>query len=1387
MSVKEKPLGLIAILSIAIAGFAVLGSYTYWNKLTALHAHELEVARDQNERRARQLTEAAAQQFDGTVRSVDTALLYLRDVYAKDRAGFDRAVRLVLANYPPDMLGEVVVMGPDGNVAYSSQASVQDQYLGGQEHFLAHAHSQQDQLFIGRAEADGGTQNHLVPLSRPVFEGQRLLGVICIPMRPQYFADRFSALQVSSQDLLALVRSDGSFIARNQNLPGALDARLPQSRPFLAASAGASGIFRDVSTVDGVPLLFSWRRLTLWPVSVVVAIDERSALELVNTRHDREMERALLSIVVMLAAAVGVALLLLRLARRNAQLGESERRFRRFFEKNGSVMLLVEPESGRIVDANVAAARLYGYPLDKLRSMRITDINTLSPEQVAAEMQRAAREERNYFNFSHRLASGELCDVEVYSTPIAVQGRVHLFSIVNDISKRRSMEAERNLLAMAVEQSPASIVVAKPDGAIAYVNDAFCNTTGYSRAEVLGANPRMLKSGYTTAVQYQEMWDTLLRGKAWKGTFQNVRKDGTSYWESAQISPVLDVDGQLTYYLGIKENITERKLAEERLQELQSRLQASHNLLERLSHHVPGTIYQYQLHPDGRTAFPYASESIRAIYEVTPDEVAQDATPVHQRVHPDDVAAVTEQIQLSASTLTAWQQEYRVLLPRQGLRWLAGLANPLALEDGSVLWHGFIQDITERKQLEQVVTDRNRDMATILDNSSVGICFVRGRLLDWANSRMAEMFGYAVAEIQGCSSRLFYPSEEAYEQVGLEAYPLMAAAGRYVSEREMRTRQGQGIWIRLSGKAVDPQDMDAGSIWVFEDISEQKRLETRLQLAANVFTHAREGIMITDAKGTIVDVNGTFSQITGYSYQDVVGQSPRILQSGRQSAEFYQGMWNSMLDKGHWQGEVWNRRKSGEVYAEMLTISAVRNGSGETQHYVALFSDITPLKRHQQELEHIAHFDALTQLPNRVLLADRLQQGIVQCQRRKQSLAVVFLDLDGFKSINDAFGHAAGDTLLIEVSQRIKAALREGDTLSRIGGDEFVAILADLENVRSCEPVLWRMLQAASSPVLHGNHVLQVTASMGVTLYPQDGVDADLLMRHADQAMYAAKEAGKNRYHVFDIVQDVAIQNRRESVERIRRAVVAGEFVLHYQPKVNLRTSKVVGVEALIRWQHPEHGLLMPHEFLPEMEDHPGSVDIGEWVLDTALRQIGTWQTQGQNLPVSVNIGAYQLQCTDFVERLRQLLQKHAQVPPEQLQIEVLETSALQDLARVGETMLACKAVGVHFALDDFGTSYSSLTYLKHLPAHTLKIDQSFVRDMLTDESDLAIVNGIIGLAAAFGREVIAEGVETRAHGDLLLSLGCELAQGYGIARPMPVEALGAWVQAWDSGAVWTA
>jgi diguanylate cyclase (GGDEF)-like protein/PAS domain S-box-containing protein len=706
-------------------------------------------------------------------------------------------------------------------------------------------------------------------------------------------------------------------------------------------------------------------------------------------------------------------------------------------------------------------------------------------------------------------------------------------------------------------------------------------------------------------------------------------------------------------------------------------------------------------------------------------------------------------------------------------------------EEGTVF--GVIRDVTDRKRAEETLRRSEERFSKAFHASPLMASISRandGRYID-ANANFERDFGWKREELIGRTSLEvgLWPNEETRRPWAA----MLTRDGRVVDwETTWRHKNGELRTISISAETVDIADEPCILAFVM-DITARKRAEETLQLAASVFTHAREGIMITNADGIIVEVNDAFSHITGYSREEALGQTPNILSSGRNTPDSDSETWQALEEQGHWHGEVWNRRKNGEAYAELLTVSAVRDASGRTTNYVALFSDITPMKEQQQQLEHIAHYDALTNLPNRVLLADRLQQAMAQSQRRNQSLAVVYLDLDGFKPINDLHGHGVGDELLIALAQRMKAALREGDTMARLGGDEFVAVLSDLDAANDCEPVLARLLQAASDPVTAGGVVLRVSASIGVTFYPQDPSDADLLLRHADQAMYLAKQTGKNRYHLFDIAQDAAVATRHESLERIRRALDQREFVVHYQPKVNMRTGAVIGAEALIRWQHPEHGLLPPADFLPIIENHRISIELGEWVIDTALLQMSAWRAAGLVMPVSVNIGARQLQREDFVSRLSGLLEAHPDIDAQFLELEVLETSALEDITHVSEVMHACRTLGVQFSLDDFGTGYSSLTYLKRLPAESLKIDQSFVRNMRDDPDDMAIVEGIIGLAAAFHRRIIAEGVETVAHGELLLQLGCELAQGHGIAQAMPPGELPGWVATWRPDAAWTA
>ena len=572
------------------------------------------------------------------------------------------------------------------------------------------------------------------------------------------------------------------------------------------------------------------------------------------------------------------------------------------------------------------------------------------------------------------------------------------------------------------------------------------------------------------------------------------------------------------------------------------------------------------------------------------------------------------------------------------------------------------------------------------------------------------------------------------------------------------------------------------------NITTQRANEQWLKVAASVFTHAGEGILISDPDGRVVATNQALRRIMGYpDSEDLVGRYTQDLRLDYLAGESFISLRQSLAQTGSWHGELRGQRDCGELYWATLNINVARDEAGQISHYVAVLTDVTELKMQQDQLEHVAYHDALTNLPNRTLLADRLQQAMARAGRRNERVAVVYVDLDGFKTVNDGYGHDQGDALLIAVAQRMRGVLREGDTLARIGGDEFVAVLADLLADVDATPLLERLLTAANEPVQLAATELRVSASLGVTFYPQPGhsVEADQLLRQADQALYQAKLAGKNRYQTYDPAQDQAVKSRHERLQEIRHALQRDQFALYYQPKVNLRSGRVTGAEALIRWQHPQRGLLAPAVFLPVIENHPLGIELGEWVIESALRQIELWRQAGLDLPVSVNISANHLQQPAFTASLVALLAAHPSVAPSALEIEVLETSALADLEQVSEVMRACRDVGVNFALDDFGAGYSSLLYLKHLPATTLKIDQGFVRSMFDDADNLAILEGVLTLSRGFSRVAIAEGVETVEHGTVLLQLGCEFGQGYGIARPMPATDIPGWIATWQRPAEW--
>jgi diguanylate cyclase (GGDEF)-like protein/PAS domain S-box-containing protein len=788
----------------------------------------------------------------------------------------------------------------------------------------------------------------------------------------------------------------------------------------------------------------------------------------------------------------------------------------------------------------------------------------------------------------------------------------------------------------------------------------------------------------------------------------------------------------------------------------------------------------------------FISPSVESILGISPGEIINKH--VTDLIHSDDAPKATEILTNALANGDGGQVEkfeFRIKHKDGGYRdiEIAGrnlLANPVI---GGIVLTGHDVTAGNRAAIEinrsrqQLDADRLLFQA-ILDNAPIGIWMsgIDGRL-KFVNSTFCNAVG--ISEQQFLSARQYTDvlPQTIAENCAASDRECYAQSTPHLSTELLPFVDGKDHLIEITKvKLHDTTGNIIGLIGLSADITERKQAEERLRLTSKVFENTLEGITITDTRGSIIEVNAAFSKITGYTHEELIGQNPRILQSGHQSRSFYEAMWQSITTSGHWAGEVWNRNKKGEMYPEWLSISAISNAEGAITHYVGISSDITQLKQHEKQLERIAHYDALTGIPNRTLLADRMRQAIARTAREQNMMAVCYLDLDEFKPINDTLGHEAGDHVLIEIVQRIQSAIRGGDTVARLGGDEFVILLLGQERGEECSATLARLLTIIAEPISIMGKSVCLSASIGVSIYPLDDEDSDTLLRHADQAMYVAKQSGKNRFHIYDPALDQRARDQQGLLKNIHTGLDQKQFELYYQPKVDLLTQQLTGAEALIRWNHPEQGLLSPAKFLPAIENTELDILIGEWVIASALHQLDQWRAVGLDIEISINISAYHLESSRFAEKLQQQLALHPALPANRLQIEVLETVALDDINQVSRIIEQCKKIGVRFALDDFGTGYSSLSYLSNLPVDTLKIDQSFMRNLSASKGDHAIVMGIIALSKAFDLQTVAEGLETQSHFQTLLDMGCDIGQGYGIARPMPAASLLDWAQQNRSG-----
>ncbi|NJO17363.1 MAG: PAS domain S-box protein [Thioploca sp.] len=690
-------------------------------------------------------------------------------------------------------------------------------------------------------------------------------------------------------------------------------------------------------------------------------------------------------------------------------------------------------------------------------------------------------------------------------------------------------------------------------------------------------------------------------------------------------------------------------------------------------------------------------------------------------------------------------------------------------------------DITERKRTEQALARTLAEQKVILDNSPVGIAFLgEGQRFVRVNRKLEEIFGYTELELQNQTARMLYSTNGENTELGTEVFPLLTKKDTYETEQLMRRQDGSWFWCRFLIKAVDPEDLSKGYIWNLEDVTNQKQAEENLRLSAKVFETTTEGILVTDADTRVIMVNPAFTTITGYTLVEILGKKPSFLHSGRHPLDFYKRMWKTLLTDGKWQGEIWNRRKNGEFYVEWAAIAAIRDTHQQIVQYVSVFSDITERKRAEEMIWHQANYDTLTNLPNRIFFIDCLARALLMAKRQQQQIAVMFIDLDRFKWVNDTLGHEAGDQLLQETAQRLRTCIRDSDTIARLGGDEFTAFLTPIADILAVKIIAERILDNLSRAYQIDNQEVFVSGSIGITLFPEDGQEVATLLKNADTAMYQAKENGRNAYRFFTPTMNTQIIERVQLEQALHQALDNNEFFLHYQPIFDLASEQIVGVEALLRWQRYKQNNIFPRKFLPLAEETGLINPIGQWTLITALKQLKAWYRAGlAPLQMSVNFSSRQLRTSFIVEMITEIL-TNLELPGSILTIEMTESTLLENSPTIASTLQQLHDLGIKIAIDDFGEGCASLNYLKQFPINILKLDQNFIHNLTLESYNKILIEAIIALAHKLNIKVVGEVVETEEQLTFLRNHHCDWVQGKYFSSPLLPQEFEQFVKQWQ-------
>jgi diguanylate cyclase (GGDEF)-like protein/PAS domain S-box-containing protein len=939
---------------------------------------------------------------------------------------------------------------------------------------------------------------------------------------------------------------------------------------------------------------------------------------------------------------------------------------------------------------------------------------------------------------------------------------------ITDYKKvERALRESTQSLSAILNAATDSIAMIELDTTCVTINPAGAKRLGFSVNDVIGR--RLCELVFPEAAAKRKTIVEQVVRTLQPCLFEDEEKKGL--WFEHSIYPVFNESGSVTRLAIVSRDITEHKQAEDALKKERDFTNAIINTAGSLIIVLDqfGCIVRFNKTCEELTGYTFEEVKGHYLWDyfILPKNIRSC------QKYFNDLGANTHQMVLR-------RYEINWITKNKTLRLIDWYHTVLLNDDHKIKYIiGSGIDITERKRAEEALEQTLAELEVILDNSSVGIAFINEeQQFVRINRKLEDICGYTEEELKQHTTHILYSSED-YKNIEKENNQLIKKGETYEMEHLMYRKDGTPFWSCIKIKAIDPNDISKGIIWNLDDITERKRIEERLRLAATVFETITEGILVTGANGHIIMSNPAFTAISGYTSDEVVGKMPSILSSGHHDAQFYEQMWKDLIEKGKWIGEVWNRRKNGDVYVEWLSIAAVRDSNNNIVQYVAVFNDITKRKQIEELIWHQANYDGLTNLPNRILFADRLEQAVETAKQQKNQLGVMFIDLDHFKWVNDTLGHKAGDQLLKETAQRLNHCVRDSDMVARLGGDEFTAILINVEELLDIKIIAKKILKSLSSPFMLNKREVSIACSIGIVSFPEDGLDAETLLKNADIAMYQAKESGRNAYRFFKSEMNVPVAKHLQQEKALRHALENNEFIIYYQPVIDMVSKKIVGTEALLRWQKPEGNQVFPNQFISLAEETGLIIPIGQWCLETVTNQLKKWHTTGLTfLRMAVNVSVCQLQSSLILESLKEVL-RNTELPADALMIEMTEDILLKNLPEIVDTLHKLNALGVKIAINDFGSGYASMHYLRQFPIDILKINPSFINHLTTDNYNAILAEAIIALAHKLKIKVVGVGVETEEQLAFLRSHHCDLVQGQYFSKPLIAKDFEHFIKYW--------